>query len=329
MNKNGILTISLDFELFWGMRDKKIIPEYQENLAGVSFAIDEILNKFKEYNIHATWASVGFLFYENADDLKKNIPKSLPNYDHKHLNPYDYISDNQLEKKYHFAPEIIKKIINTPNQEIGTHTMSHYYCLEKGQTKHEFFDDLTKAIETIKEKTNSNTYSLVFPRNQWNKEYLTVLSDLNILCYRGNESSWIYNAVNEEDESKTRRAVRLLDSYLNISGHNTYTLKELAVDTPFNIPSSRFLRPVSKKLSFAEPLRLRRIKKAMTYAAKNKELFHLWWHPHNFGADPESNIAFLDEILKHYKFLENKYGMTSLSMHEISTLLKEEQNETY
>jgi len=275
-------------------------------------------------NIHATWASVGFLFYEDKDDLARNKPKTIPEYENKYLNPYDYIDSNELAEKYHFAPDTINKIINIPNQEIATHTMSHYYCLEKGQTKYEFIDDLSKAIETIKKKTNSNTHSLVFPRNQWNEEYLSVLSDLDILCYRGNESSWIYDAVNGEEESQIRRAVRLLDSYFCISGHNTYPLKTLRLNKPFNIPSSRFLRPVSKKLSFAEPLRLQRIKKAMTYAAKNKELFHLWWHPHNFGADPISNLSFLDEILKHYKVLENKYDMISLNMHEVATILEEQ-----
>jgi len=279
MDRTGIITISLDFELFWGMRDKQTIEGYQKNLSGVPIAIDKILSKFKQYDIHATWASVGFLFYKDANDLKNNLPQSTPTYKNKLLNPYAYLQEKSLEQKYHFAPDVIQKIANTKNQEIGTHTMSHYYCLEEGQTKKEFFDDLTKAIETIKEKTNSNTYSLVFPRNQWNEEYLSVLSDLNIACYRGNENGWIYDAVNGEDENQLRRAVRLIDSYLNISGHNTYSLKELSSNKPFNIPSSRFLRPVSNKLSFAEPLRLRRIKKAicsLQKSCKSHGNFHLF-----------------------------------------------------
>ena len=84
------------------------------------------------------------------------------------------------------------------------------------------------------------------------------------------------------------------------------------------------MRPVSKKLSSFEKIRLKRIKDSMTYAAKNKELFHLWWHPHNFGKDINSNILFLNEILEHYKNLQIKYGMVSLNMKEVSHLLLEQ-----
>jgi hypothetical protein len=33
-NKKGIFTISLDFELYWGMRDKTTIENYSNNLGG-------------------------------------------------------------------------------------------------------------------------------------------------------------------------------------------------------------------------------------------------------------------------------------------------------
>ena len=71
-------------------------------------------------------------------------------------------------------------------------------------------------------------------------------------------------------------------------------------------------------LSFLEPLRLRRIKKSMTYAAKRGEIFHLWWHPHNFGVNQEQNFENLTEILKHFKALEKEYGMQSASMRDIT-----------
>lgn len=320
---NGIFTISLDFELYWGMRDKTTMENYADNIEGVPTAIDEILKSFDTHNIHATWATVGFIFYENIEALKENFPDTLPKYDNDHFNPYSYIHKSAtLDKKYHFSPESIRKISDRENQEIATHTMSHYYCHEKGQSKEEFFDDLKKAQETIKNRTNQETYSLVFPRNQWKDAYLSVLKELGILCYRGNETSWIYKAVNQEDENKLRRAIRLLDSYMNISGHNTHSIKSLlSSDKLFNIPSSRFLRPVSKKLSLFEGIRLKRIKDSMTYAAKNRELFHLWWHPHNFGKDVNANILFLNEILEHYKDLQKTYKMASLNMQEVAHLL--------
>ncbi len=68
--KKGIFTVSLDFELYWGFRDKRNIREYEENLKGVEKAIEGTLDLFDKYDIHATWAIVGFLFAQDIEELK-------------------------------------------------------------------------------------------------------------------------------------------------------------------------------------------------------------------------------------------------------------------
>jgi hypothetical protein len=90
---------------------------------------------------------------------------------------------------------------------------------------------------------------------------------------------------------------------------------------PINIPSSRFLRPYDRKLEFIDWLRLRRIKKSMTHAAENNLMFHLWWHPHNFGINQLENFAFLEEILVHYRYLHEKYAFESYTMTELANEL--------
>ena len=59
----------------------------------------------------------------------------------------------------------------------------------------------------------------------------------------------------------------------------------------------------------------------MKYAAANGRIFHLWWHPHNFGDDINYSIGFLKRILTYYKFLQKKYEFQSLNMNEISKKL--------
>ena len=66
-----------------------------------------------------------------------------------------------------------------------------------------------------------------------------------------------------------------------------------------------------------EPLRIRRIKKEIQYAAKHNEFYHLWWHPHNFGVNLEKNLLILEELLKCYAMCKDKYGMKSLTMNEV------------
>ncbi|SAL83516.1 site-specific tyrosine recombinase XerC [Caballeronia terrestris] len=121
-------------------------------------------------------------------------------------------------------------------------------------------------------------------------------------------------------QGRFKRAIRLVDAYLNVSGHNTHTFDSCIPRAPFNFPASSFLRPYSRKLAAFEGLRLRRIKKAMTDAAVNKRLYHLWWHPHNFGKDTARNIEFLKKIAEHYRALNRTYGFRSLNMGELSDL---------
>ena len=92
---NGIFTISLDFELYWGLIDQTSIEGYQKNLIGVRKVVPALLNIFDEYSIHSTWATVGFLFFKNETELKENYPKLLPNYSQEILSPYKYLSDKK------------------------------------------------------------------------------------------------------------------------------------------------------------------------------------------------------------------------------------------
>ena len=77
-----------------------------------------------------------------------------------------------------------------------------------------------------------------------------------------------------------------------------------------------FLRPFSARLKRMENLRFKRIERAMVYAAKYHENYHLWWHPHNFGKNIDENLHFLERILKLFKTLNTQFGFASKSMCE-------------
>ena len=62
----------------------------------------------------------------------------------------------------------------------------------------------------------------------------------------------------------------------------------------------------------------------MTFAAKNNLTYHLWWHPHNFGANMEENFKFLEKILQHYKFLNEKYNFQNYTMSSLAAKMKNE-----
>ena len=321
MTKQGIFIISLDFELNWGVHDVFTLEQYEENIMGARKAIPRMLELFEQFNIHATWATVGLLSFKNKKELVDNLPSTRPNYANQNFSPYgklDIIGGNEEEDPLHYASSLISQIVEYPNQELASHTFSHYYCLEKGQTIKEFEADLKASIE-MGVKNGRSIQSLVFPRNQSNMDYLQICKAHGITSFRGNEKSRVYEASAFHSESLVKRIFRLLDSYVDVFGHHTYPLRKVDLEPIVNLPSSRFLRPYSSRLKFLEPLRLRRIEKSMTYAAKNAKVFHLWWHPHNFGKDIDENILFLTKILKLVAKLNKEHGFKSLTMEEATT----------
>lgn len=317
--KTGVFTISLDFEIHWGVSDHRTVESYRENLVNVPAVVEGLLKLFDKRGIHATWATVGMLFCRNKKELQNWVPaEKQPSYQQPKLSNYHIIKEageNETDDPFHYGSSLIQKIITTPNQELATHTFSHFYCLEPGQTPQQFFFDLQAAKE-ITLRDAPAPVSIVFPRNQYNDEYLEQCKQNGILCFRGNYPSWIYAAEAKSTESFWKRTARLADTYLPISGKRVVTAA-MQKNNLLNIPASCFLRPFNKKLSLLEPLRIRRIKKEMEAAAKKKAIYHLWWHPHNFGKNMEKNFHTLGLILDHFDELKKKYNMESLTMKEI------------
>lgn len=317
----GALVISLDLELLWGWRDEVTPKSYGKNIRGVRQALPRMLDMFDSYGIKATFATVGLICFDTKEEMLEGLPVIKPTYKNANLSPYgEYFSrvgPNEESDPYHFGASLVRSIQEHPNHEIACHTFSHYYCGEEGQTTDQFMADL-QAAKQIAEKWGIRFSSIVFPRNQCNPDYLAICLDHGIIAYRGNEHHWLYTPKPHGEEKQWRRAIRLLDTWFNISGHNCHPFPRAGAPPPYNIPSSRFLRPWSRYLQALDHLRLKRITKAMDHAARFGKIYHLWWHPHNFGVNLDRNMAFLKRVLDHYAKLRKTHGMQSLTMAEIA-----------
>jgi hypothetical protein len=312
----GGFVISLDFELHWGVRDHRTVDQYRENLLGARQAIPAMLHLFERYGIRATWATVGFLFYENRDALKAAQPAALPHYRDTTLDPYAAfceIGRNEDEDPFHFAPSLIRKILVHEGQEIGTHTFSHFYALAPGPTLESFRADL-KSAKSAAAQYGIVLKSIVFPRNQISRPHIGICAEEGLIAYRSTEAEpWI-----ETGNGVSGKAKRFSDAYLELSGNGCAT-PHLDEQYPIvRISQSRFLRPWSNTLKGFESLRLKRILSSMDIAAKNNKTFHLWWHPHNFGVHLEQNMAILTRIAEHYAILNRETGWPSLTMAEVA-----------
>jgi peptidoglycan/xylan/chitin deacetylase (PgdA/CDA1 family) len=320
-NNKGVFVISLDYELLWGVWDVKDVEKYGNNIIGVKAVIPRLLELFSRHDLKVTFATVGILFAKNKNELLPYLPENRPQYLDPAYNVYQQefgsLGFDETDDPFHFGHTLFELIKQSPH-EMATHTFSHYFCLESGQTAAAFDADL-KAANKIASAQGINMTSIVFPRNQVNPDYFSVLLNNGITVYRGNPVSWIYKPRKFSAEVPLVRLCRLLDTYFPVSGYNTHIINR-DEGLPVNIPASRFLKPYNKYLAWLEKWKLKRIMNEMTHAAENNELYHLWWHPHNFGINIEKNIQNLAVLLNHYQYLKNKYGFSNCTMKEAAGL---------
>ena len=312
----GTFVVSLDFELHWGVRDHRTVADYRDNLLGVRRVIPALLALFSEFGVRATWATVGFLFFETIEELLAAIPGELPRYANRNLDPYAALNEvgrDEAEDPFHFAPTLIRQIQATAGQEIATHTFSHYYAGAPGPSLESFRADI-RAAKSAGQRFGIEIKSVVFPRNQVSMPHIRICAGEGLIAYRGVESDPYVAAGN----SPVDRAKRFADAYVNLSGPCCGVPRKLASLGIVSVPQSRFLRPCSRRRGFLDALRLRRILSSMTFAAENQLVFHLWWHPHNFGVNTDLNVSFLRAILEHYQALQQRLEFQSLTMAEVA-----------
>jgi Polysaccharide deacetylase len=317
----GALVISLDFELHWGMRDTTR-PEgaVADNLRASRPVVGDLARTFAERGIRATWATVGMLFASTRSELEAYLPSVRPAYERRELDPYaEHIGEDELADPLHLAGSLVQLVAGTPYQEIGSHTFSHYYCLEPGQTEEALRADLSSA-RAIASSCGVELKSIVLPRNQWNPAYNVALRDCGFTCYRGPQPSWSHRPRPDGSSSHLQRAVRLAGTYAGLRPPPTTAWTDVAgEDGLCNVPASAFLRPYTKRSASFSSLQRTRLASGMRAAARSSRIFHLWWHPHNFADHRRENLDLLGSLLDEFDLLSGSEGFVSMSMGDVAS----------
>jgi peptidoglycan/xylan/chitin deacetylase (PgdA/CDA1 family) len=320
-DRPGALVISLDFELHWGVRDHvgRDDPLYG-CLPEARRAVTDLAALFASRNIRATWATVGFLFASTRHELEAHAPNERPTYERAALDPYvETIGLDEQQDPEHLAGSLVDLIATTPGQEVGSHTFSHFYCLDPGQRESTFRADLV-AAQSIARGRGLELTSLVLPRNQWNPDYTNAVLDLGFRCIRGPQRTWGYEARRSGEEGLLRRGARLADAYIGLSPPPTTAWGDVLDPSGLcNVPASAFMRPFAPNRKELESLRLARLRTGLRQAARRGRIFHLWWHPHNFSQHRTENFAILEGVLDEFERLVTTEGMQSLSMRDVTT----------
>ena len=309
------LVISLDFELLWGSIKNSNPLSYSKNVEGEWVAIPRMRNMFKRYGISVTWATVGMLMCKDYAQWQALTSTLLPNHPFRRLKSCSIDSLVRQYPRLFFARPLVEQVLSHSEHELASHTFSHFLCNEEGATNQQLKADLVCA-NYVASEIGVVYRSFVFPQNQIRQDVFPLLANYGIQVYRGNQDHWLYKSGHNVMGGLAGRGIRFLDSYMPLVS------EEIEIPSIsnglVNVPASLFLRPWSHHLEIIQLLHLRRIKQGMTKAAQSGGIFHLWWHPHNFGINFEQNFAILESILQHYRVLMDIYGMKSVCMRDFA-----------
>ena len=324
---NGTFVVSLDFEMFWGIADFASYAENEQRIKKVHAVVPRLLALFETYGIHATWATVGALMTENAEAFLKGLPAPLAPQTKRTLFRMGLLAEQQAyqcPKDIIFAPELVQMVADTSNQEIGTHTYSHYYCDIPVSSPQEFRGELRSAAKAA-ECYGRVIRSIVFPRNQVGRDYVSTAIEEGVPIYRGVEKSWLNRLKGKHP--RLWRVLWYLDNYLPIHPRYSYAMREISDGTGFNVRNSRFFKPYKAKYAYLEGLKVRRYCGEIRRAAKHGEVYHIYLHPHNFAENTEINFGQFERLLKCFRSMQERYGMRSMTMQEAADCCRDENDQ--
>jgi hypothetical protein len=260
----GILCISIDVELAWGMWDC-LSPEYMRNCLRLERAIvARLLGLFTEYDVTATWAVVGHLLRPRRDVPADRLPAW-------------------------YAPDVIEAIARAETrQEIGSHSFAHP-CYPK-LTLEQAAADLEAAASVHREHGLSFD-SFVFPRNQ--VAHCALLARNGVRVCRTVDRGWHtriagWNRVFGRAANLAEKVIPLPPA--TVAPRRGPHLTEIEASMLL-IGRDGLRRLVHPRALVAKAVL------GIRAAVRKGRVFHLWFHPSNFYVDGETQFAILRRIL--------------------------------
>ena len=307
--ERGVFTISLDFELIWGTRDKYGIDRFREACQiERDFVIDRLLKLFVDFKFPATWCIVGHLMLDHcAVQNGGKHPEIVPPR-HFWCNDWfelDPCRDEGSEPLF-YAQSLVRKIQECKiPQEIASHTFSHVIFGDPGCSKETARTELKACVRAAAD-LGIRMESFVFARNSVG--HLDALREFGFRIYRGAEPQW-YDSI----PTSLKRIARL--STVLAASDPPVVLPIDAGDGLWNVPASMLYFPMHGVRRFVPMhLRVKRAIKGLDAAAREKKIFHLWFHPTNLSDHTETMFEGLEKIFEHARAMREKGKLDFLPM---------------
>ena len=151
---------------------------------------------------------------------------------------------------------------------------------------------------------------MVFPQNSLG--HFKSLKENGITSYRGKLETWYSSLPNS-----LQKLARQVDDFSTICpGVSIPKLNEFGLlNIPGNMPFRRLPFGVKKKIPYS--IFLKKGIKGVNRAAKEKKVFHVWFHPFNFAFEEEAQFDCLEKLLIHVQTNVNLGKIDSLTMKQV------------
>jgi hypothetical protein len=301
---SGNVVFSLDTEIAWGRIASLERFEYAQLYERTKSIIERLNDLFDKYRIPVTWAVVGGLI-DSVESKEKNVINFYPELQNSRLRVNDEYFSHQLT--YSELIDILKT--SKVPHEIASHSYSHI-----------LFGDCSPDIAAHDIGINSDVFSrfnislksMVFPQNSIG--HLNLFEQEGFTTYRGPDDTW-YGHIRLE---VLKKILRQIDYWLPITPNSSIPEHN---GTLMNVPGNLLFRVPHRGLKrFQTPNVLyKKAIKGLQMAMKNKQTFHIWFHPFNFAYKEEEHFQAFEKVLSHCEELRSDNRIKIKTMQEFSS----------
>ena len=311
--ERGTFTLSLDFELIWGTLDLDLEGFREACERERSEVVDRLLALLAEFEIPATWCTLGHLF----------LAECSPHDGHKHPEivppTHAWVGDwfakdpsgTEETDPIFYGKTLVERILACPvPQEIGCHSFSHPIFGDPGCSRETAASELAECVRLASER-GVELRSFAFPRNRVG--HLEVLREHGIRAYRGPDRVWYED---ERYPGPLKRLGHIAD--VLVARRPPVVLPEETLPGLWNVPGSMIFFPAhGRRRHIPSSLRVSRAVKGLDAAAAQRRIFHLWFHPTNLAFETDAMFAALRRIFERAAKLREADQLWIKSMGEI------------
>jgi len=290
--ERGAFVISIDTELAWGLAHRRGAPvDDSHHFDREREVIAAILAVLARFEIPATWAIVGHLFLDHCQpDAEGRCHPELARPDYPWLDEDWFAVDpgsSLDEAPYYYGRDIVEQVAACPvEQEIASHAFSHVIAGEEGCSAEVFASELA-ASQAVARKQGVELRSFVYPRNSI--AHLETLAAAGFTSYRGPRPVPFAGSTGWR-----RTAAAALDRIR--PGPGSAVVPAPGPVGLWNLPQTYLFAPATSRRWAPAALWARQPVARLRQAARERSLFHLWFHPYNITAAPERALDVLSRV---------------------------------